>query len=133
MTRLTRHRSLAAVLRSSRRSRVLRPYVLPTSLLRAWLLATGLRCARPRCAERLRARLLWLLGVRRLRRLAGPVLLRRGCVLRPDRWRGRRRRGRRLPEQRIRRTILSRACGAVRRTLRGVGARGVLVFVLSQR
>ncbi|WP_133998944.1 hypothetical protein [Kribbella sp. VKM Ac-2566] len=78
---------------------MLRPHMLPASLLRTWLLATRLRRARPRrarprCAGLLCARLLWLLGVRRLRRLAGPVLLWWGCVLRPDRWRGRRRRGR---------------------------------------
>jgi hypothetical protein len=73
---------------------VLRPHMLPTSLLRTWLLATRLRRARPRCAELLCARLLWLLGVRRLRRLAGPVLLWWGRVLRPDRRRWRRRRGR---------------------------------------
>jgi hypothetical protein len=132
-------RPLPAVLRTRRRSCVLRTRLLYGGLLYAGLLWTRLLWTRTRLLHGwltgtwlLRAGLLrrtvlctgrWLYALRwctclptrllttrllgRLRRLTGPVL-RRSRVLRSGRWRGRRRRSRRLPEQRIRSLTLHR-------------------------
>lgn len=99
---LRRGRPLAAVLRCSRRSRVLWARLLWACLLRTRLLlprprTTRLRPTRLLAAGLLRSAVLWAsrscTGRRLLRGLVGPVLL-WGRVLRSARWRGRRCRSR---------------------------------------